>query len=115
MGSERSTDRQTDTDFKGKERTSLNKVPHIFICLGALRIPQLAGSRVLYKYEPSCQGVPFTEHREGSRTPRGNHDDTFSCDSQGPLNRLCPHPVSSVVWHSECRLQPCLTGPGQCP
>lgn len=48
----------------------MNKVPHIFIFLGALQIPQLTGSRVLYKYELCCQAVPFTEPREGSRTPK---------------------------------------------
>lgn len=104
---------QTDADFKGKERTSSDKVTHVFIFLGALHIPQLAGSRVLYKYELSCRRVPFTEHREGSRTPKGNHDYTFSCDSWGPLNRLvsAPRELRVGTLSAVCS----LTGPGQRP
>lgn len=34
---EKSTNR--DTDFRGQERTSLNKVTHIFIFHGVLQIP----------------------------------------------------------------------------
>lgn len=92
-GSERSTDGQTDRHRlrrKGKNFFEQG-APHFHFSRGPANptadwLPSVIQIRAVL---PGC-AVYRTQRRQ--QNPQGSHDYTFSCDSQGTLNRLVSLP-----------------------